>query len=250
MTTSTTSNCDPAAVLFGMLGAAAALSFANIGAGYGTAKAGVSVAHLGIQNPSRVMRGIVPVVMAGILGIYGLIVAVIISNNIKVTSGTYSLFQGFMHLGAGTAAGMASLAAGYAIGIIGDICCYAYAKTDKIFVPMILMLIFAEALGLYGLIIALLMNNRAVKCLSGVLKEKETQDSQYESMSDARGEKFKTTRTPTRNKQNKTAQKQEQTSIRKKPWPSQSLPITPTTPLSTFFPHPSHNSLPPETTNS
>lgn len=154
-----TGNCDPAAVLFGMLGAASALAFANIGAGYGTAKAGVSVAHLGIQNPARVMRGIVPVVMAGILGIYGLIVAVIISNNIK--TGSYTLFQGFMHLGAGTAAGMASLAAGYAIGIIGDICCYAYAKTDKIFVPMILMLIFAEALGLYGLIIALLMNNRA-----------------------------------------------------------------------------------------
>jgi V-type H+-transporting ATPase proteolipid subunit len=105
------------------------------------------------------MRGIVPVVMAGILGIYGLIVAVIISNGIK--SSGYSTFAGFLHLGAGVSAGMASLAAGYAIGIIGDICCWAYAKTDKIFVPMILMLIFAEALGLYGLIIALLMNNRA-----------------------------------------------------------------------------------------
>lgn len=159
-------NCDPAAVLFGMLGAASALALSNIGAAYGTAKAGVSVAHLGIINPARVMRGIVPVVMAGILGIYGLIVAVIISNNIKSTTGDYMLFTGFMHLGAGLAAGFASLAAGYAIGIIGDICCYAYGKTDKIFVPMILMLIFAEALGLYGLIIALLMNNRAVSVAS------------------------------------------------------------------------------------
>ena len=142
-----------------MLGAAAALAFANIGAAYGTAKSGVAVAHLGIAEPSRVMRGIVPVVMAGILGIYGLIVAVIISNNIKVDG--YSTFAGYLHLGAGLAAGIASLAAGYAIGVVGDICCYAYAKTEKIFVPMILMLIFAEALGLYGLIIALLMNNRA-----------------------------------------------------------------------------------------
>jgi V-type H+-transporting ATPase proteolipid subunit len=151
--------CDPAAILFGMLGAASALSIANVGAAYGTAKAGVAVAHLGIANPSRMMRGIVPVVMAGILGIYGLIVAVIISNGIKMQG--YMVFAGFMHLAAGLAAGMASLAAGYAIGIIGDVCCYAYAKTEKIFVPMILMLIFAEALGLFGLIIALLMNNRA-----------------------------------------------------------------------------------------
>ena len=151
--------CEPQGVLFGMLGAAAALALSNVGAAYGTAKSGVAVAHLGIAQPSRVMRGIVPVVMAGILGIYGLIVAVIISNGIK-TEG-YAMFTGFLHLGAGVAAGMASLAAGYAIGVVGDICCYAYIKTEKIFVPMILMLIFAEALGLYGLIIALLMNNRA-----------------------------------------------------------------------------------------
>lgn len=151
--------CEPAAFLFGMLGAASALALANVGAAYGTAKSGVAVAQLGIVQPSRVMRGIVPVVMAGILGIYGLIVSVIISNNIK--SSQYTLFSGYLHLGAGLAAGFASLAAGYAIGVVGDICCYAYAKTEKIFVPMILMLIFAEALGLYGLIIALLMNNKA-----------------------------------------------------------------------------------------
>jgi V-type H+-transporting ATPase proteolipid subunit len=151
--------CDALGVLFGMVGASLALSLSNVGAAYGTAKAGVSAAHLGISDPARMMRGIVPVVMAGILAIYGLIVAVIISNNIKAQG--YTLFAGFIHLGAGLAAGMASLAAGYAIGVVGDICCFAYAKTEKIFVPMILMLIFSEALGLYGLIIALLMNGQA-----------------------------------------------------------------------------------------
>jgi V-type H+-transporting ATPase proteolipid subunit len=154
-----TTPCAPEAVFFGMLGAAAALSLSNVGAAYGTAKSGVAVAHLGMIHPNRVMRGLVPVVMAGILGIYGLIVAVIISNNIK--SDGYTLFAGFLHLAAGCAAGMASLASGYAIGVIGDVCCFAYGKTEKIFVPMILMLIFAEALGLFGLIVALLMNNRA-----------------------------------------------------------------------------------------
>lgn len=155
--------CEAEAFLFGMLGAAISLALANVGAAYGTAKAGVAVAQLGMVQPSRVMRGIVPVVMAGILGIYGLIVSVIISNNMKSTG--YPMFSGYMHLGAGLAAGFASLGAGYAIGVVGDICCFAYAKTEKIFVPMILMLIFAEALGLYGLIIALLMNNRATAAI-------------------------------------------------------------------------------------
>ncbi|KAF8301382.1 putative vacuolar ATP synthase 16 kDa proteolipid subunit [Trypanosoma cruzi] len=114
-----------------MLGAAGSLAFANVGAAFGTAKAGVAVAHLGIVQPGRVMRGIVPVVMAGILGIYGLIVSVIISNNMKTTG--YMLFSGYMHLGAGLAAGIASLAAGYAIGIVGDICCLRVCQDGKDF---------------------------------------------------------------------------------------------------------------------
>eukprot|EP01006_Ploeotia_vitrea_P045052 TRINITY_DN66893_c6_g1_i1.p1 TRINITY_DN66893_c6_g1~~TRINITY_DN66893_c6_g1_i1.p1 ORF type:complete len:179 (-),score=9.74 TRINITY_DN66893_c6_g1_i1:694-1200(-) len=151
--------CAPSSFWWGQMGAAMALGLSNIGSAYGTAKAGVAVAHLGISQPGKVMRGIVPVVMAGILGIYGLIVAVIISGSVKDT--TYSNPAGFIHFCAGTVAGVASLAAGYAIGIVGDVCCFAYGKTDRIFVAMILMLIFAEALGLYGLIVALLMNGTA-----------------------------------------------------------------------------------------
>eukprot|EP00992_Anisonema_acinus_P013596 TRINITY_DN8828_c0_g1_i1.p1 TRINITY_DN8828_c0_g1~~TRINITY_DN8828_c0_g1_i1.p1 ORF type:complete len:166 (+),score=42.82 TRINITY_DN8828_c0_g1_i1:42-539(+) len=151
--------CTDAAAFFGAMGCASALVFANLGASYGTAKAGVGVAHLGIMNASKIMRGIVPVVMAGILGIYGLIVAVIISSGI--TAGSYPNFAGYIHFGAGLSAGMASLAAGLAIGIVGDSSVRAYGKQDRIFVAMILMLIFAEALGLYGLIVALLMNGVA-----------------------------------------------------------------------------------------
>ena len=167
-TTSTVATClavnyPPSAGLWGGMGAAVALVFANLGSAYGTAKAGVGVCHLACAAPDRIMRGIVPVVMAGILGIYGLIVAVIINNNIHTEDNKYSTFAAFMHLGAGCATGFASLAAGLAIGIVGDTSVRAYAKQEKIFVAMILMLIFGEALGLYGLIIALLMNNKATK---------------------------------------------------------------------------------------
>ena len=49
-------------------------------------------------------------------------------------------------------------AAGLAIGIVGDAGVRAYAQQDKIFVGMILILIFAEALGLYGFIVALILS--------------------------------------------------------------------------------------------
>jgi len=53
---------------------------------------------------------IVPVIMAGIIGIYGLVVSVLISDNLKQE---LALFTGFIQLGAGLSVGLAGLAAGY-----------------------------------------------------------------------------------------------------------------------------------------
>ncbi len=55
--------------------------------------------------------------MAGIIGIYGLVVSVLISANLK--QGQYALYTGFIQLGAGLSVGLAGLAAGFAIGIVG-----------------------------------------------------------------------------------------------------------------------------------
>jgi hypothetical protein len=41
---------------------------------------------MGVMNPQLVMRNIIPVVMAGVLGIYGLIVAVIIQGSSESSS--------------------------------------------------------------------------------------------------------------------------------------------------------------------
>jgi ATP synthase proteolipid subunit len=56
-----------------------------MGAAYGTAKSGVGIASMGVMRPELVMKSIVPVVMAGVLGIYGLIIAVIISTNSELS---------------------------------------------------------------------------------------------------------------------------------------------------------------------
>ena len=63
---------------FGFMGVATALVFANLGAAYGTAKSGVGISSMGVLKPDLIIRSIIPVVMAGILGIYGLIVSVIL----------------------------------------------------------------------------------------------------------------------------------------------------------------------------
>jgi V-type H+-transporting ATPase proteolipid subunit len=159
--------CPPSAPFFGFMGAAVALIFANLGAAYGTAKSGVGVSSMGVMKPDLVMKSIIPVVMAGVLGIYGLIIAVIIANQVKgpTAEGTqYSSFNGYAHLAAGLACGLSGMAAGIAIGIVGDAGVRASAQQAKLYVGMVLILIFAEALGLYGLIVGLILTSKTSEC--------------------------------------------------------------------------------------
>merc|ERR1719333_543090 len=76
---------------------------------------------------------------------------------------TYSAYSGYAHFAAGLTVGLSSLAAGLAIGICGDAGVRANAQEPKLFVSLILILIFAEALGLYGLIVGLVVASSADK---------------------------------------------------------------------------------------
>eukprot|EP01057_Protomagalhaensia_wolfi_P000597 Protomagalhaensia_wolfi_Nauph_80__596@NODE_1339_length_1577_cov_733_270481_g1034_i0_p2_GENE_NODE_1339_length_1577_cov_733_270481_g1034_i0NODE_1339_length_1577_cov_733_270481_g1034_i0_p2_ORF_typecomplete_len171_score27_47ATPsynt_C/PF00137_21/3_9e15ATPsynt_C/PF00137_21/1_6e17GerA/PF03323_13/3_4GerA/PF03323_13/18_NODE_1339_length_1577_cov_733_270481_g1034_i07851297 len=149
--------CDPHANLFGYLGITSAVIFANAGSAYGTAKAGLGISSTGVMRPDMVMRNIIPVVMAGILGIYGLIMGIIISQSMGQPN-EYSTATGYAHLAGGVTVGLSALVAGFAIGIIGETGVRANVQQPKMFVAMILILIFAEALALYGLIIGLVVS--------------------------------------------------------------------------------------------
>merc|ERR1712113_1239973 len=66
------------------------------------------------MKPERIMKSVIPVVMAGIIAIYGVVVAVLISGTIKDAK---SITQDFVNLGAGLSVGFSGLAAGMAIGV-------------------------------------------------------------------------------------------------------------------------------------
>jgi len=131
--------------------------FSAMGAAYGTAKSGTGIAAMAVMRPEAIMKSIIPVVMAGIIAIYGVVVAVLIAGQLAPAGvgSDYTLYKGFVHLGAGLSVGLSGLAAGYAIGIVGDAGVRGTAQQPRLFVGMILILIFAEVLGLYGLIVAI-----------------------------------------------------------------------------------------------
>ena len=177
----------------------------------GTWKSGISIVHTGIRHPGSVMKNVIPIVMAGVIGIYGLIVGVILSQAIATpTNGrhnVYSIYTGMAHLCAGLCCGVSGLAAGLCIGIVGDygIRAVGYRASsitlfpgnskegqgysnipdsehhggggggggddisgsddqNKLFVGMLIMLIFSEALALYGMIVALIVSQHSYSC--------------------------------------------------------------------------------------
>lgn len=198
--------CPSYSVAIGYAGVVAAATLSNFGAAWGTWKSGTAVLHTGVRHPTSVMKNIIPIVMAGVIGIYGLIVAVILAESIPTPSknrdNAYSIYTAMAHLCAGLCAGASGLAAGGCIGIVGDygVRAVGYRASNislfpsssnkdgyssvpdsedipdtnmgaedqgKLFVGMLIMLIFSEALALYGLIVALIVSQHSYSCLEG-----------------------------------------------------------------------------------
>ena len=58
--------------------------------------------HTGIRHPKSVMKNVIPVVMAGVIGIYGLIVGVILAQSIPTPTNdrnnVYSIYTAMAHV--------------------------------------------------------------------------------------------------------------------------------------------------------
>jgi V-type H+-transporting ATPase proteolipid subunit len=116
--------CPAYAPALSFLGCAAAVVFSNIGGAYGTWRSAQGIFAMGISSPQLLMKNIIPVVMAGVLGIYGLICAVILNGKIHAPFEDgitrHSQYAGFAHLAAGLCCGLSGLASGIGIGIAAD----------------------------------------------------------------------------------------------------------------------------------
>ena len=77
-------------------------------------------------------------------------------NIAKPETWVYNYALGYKQLSSGLCCGLSSLAAGLAIGVVGDAGVRANGQ-HNILIALILMMIFAEALALYGFIIAIVL---------------------------------------------------------------------------------------------
>ena len=177
--------CPAFAPFLGYMGVAASIILANVGAAYGTMKAGVGIMRSGIKSPDLIWRNLIPVVMAGVNGIYGLITSIILIGAISSPGDggvyTYSMYTGAAHLASGLSCGLSGLGSGMAIGIAGEAAVTACGTWDvehrngkaaggggkkksgggdKLFVSMVLIQVFAGNVALYGLIASILLSQQ------------------------------------------------------------------------------------------
>ena len=78
---------------FGVMGATSAMVFSAMGGAYGTAKSGTGIAAMAVMRPEAIMKSIIPVVMAGIVAIYGVVVAVLIAGQLEPAGDKYTLYK-------------------------------------------------------------------------------------------------------------------------------------------------------------
>lgn len=99
--------------------------------------------------------------------IYGVIIAIILQNKIKAASvataglEAQSYFAGYAVFGAGLAVGLTNLASGISVGIAGSSCALADAQNASLYVKILIVEIFASALGIFGVIVGIIMSNSA-----------------------------------------------------------------------------------------
>ena len=111
---------------------------------------------MAVTRPHLAFKSLVPIIMAGILSIYGLIISVLLSQKVKIAD--YGPYEGFKQMSAGIICGFSCIASGYAIGVVGESAIKYYGINENIFVAIILIMIFAEVLGLYGMIVAIIVS--------------------------------------------------------------------------------------------
>lgn len=190
------SNISP--YLFGTMGQFLSISLCVSGAAWGMFIVGSTIMGAGVKAPHVRVKNMVGVIFCEASAIYGLIVTVILKDNlgIVVTGSPNQKFEfrpdvpyctvnsavvdppipigdclytaqalsvGYATFFAGAIVGFCNLATGIAVGITGAGCCLADARNPTLFSKILLISIFASVLGLFGLVVALLLGTKLGK---------------------------------------------------------------------------------------
>eukprot|EP00356_Strombidium_inclinatum_P002130 CAMPEP_0170480982 /NCGR_PEP_ID=MMETSP0208-20121228/1604_1 /TAXON_ID=197538 /ORGANISM="Strombidium inclinatum, Strain S3" /LENGTH=157 /DNA_ID=CAMNT_0010753607 /DNA_START=103 /DNA_END=576 /DNA_ORIENTATION=- len=157
------------------MGIAISLGFSIFGAAGGILISGSSIIGSSIKTPRITSQNLISVIFCEAIAIYGVIVAILLQN--KPPGWTYNkqapgaafdsqMFheakqKAYAVFAAGIMAGFTNFACGVCVGIIGAGAALTDAAKRGTFMKMLIVEIFGSALGLYGVILAIITISNA-----------------------------------------------------------------------------------------
>lgn len=155
---------------WGSMGVMTAIALSVIGAAWGIFITGSSLVGAAVRCPRIRSKNLVSVIFCEAVAIYGVIMAILLNNkNTGVPNfnpygkldgqAAEAVVAGWCLLCAGISVGISNLVCGVSVGIAGSGCALGDAQRPDLFVKMLIVEIFASALGLFGVIVGIVQSN-------------------------------------------------------------------------------------------
>jgi len=152
--------------IWAYLGGSLAIALSVISAAWGIALTSTTILGCAVSTPRIRTKNIISVIFCEALAIYGIITAIILQ--LKVVKVTTPMFYASDYHAAyglfwtGMLVGWSNIGCGIAVGVSGSSAAIADAASGDLFIKVLVVEIFASALGLFGLIVGIVQQTSAI----------------------------------------------------------------------------------------